>query len=201
MVLGDAAADFDDRRFLERIGADDLGADLAGDRDQRNAVELGVGDGRDQVRRAGSARGHAHARLAGAAGNALGGEPAALFVPGQDRSEPVGKPRERLVQRHARPARVGENRVDAVVDQRLNQDIGPAGELGLGLGLTDSRHGDYLGYGKRWFQLNKQGHDGAAQVHERPRRKPIHDKRLEAETQERLGRWIEGRFRVSDVRR
>ena len=26
MVLGDAAADFDDRRFLERIGADDVRA-------------------------------------------------------------------------------------------------------------------------------------------------------------------------------
>ena len=26
MVLGDAAADFDDRRFLERVAADDVGA-------------------------------------------------------------------------------------------------------------------------------------------------------------------------------
>ena len=151
-MLRDAAADFDDRRFLKRIGADDLGGHLAGDRDQRNAVELGVGDGRDQVRRAGPARGHAHARLAGAAGDALGGKPAALFVPGQDGSQLVGKPREGLVQRHARPARVGENRVDAVVDQGLNQDIGPAGELGFGLGLTDSRHGDYLGTGSVGFR-------------------------------------------------
>ena len=45
MVLGDAAADFDDRRFLKGIGADHGGPDLAGDGDQRNAVQLGVGDG------------------------------------------------------------------------------------------------------------------------------------------------------------
>ena len=44
VVLGDAAADFDDRRFLEGVGADDGGADLAGDGDERDAVQLGVGE-------------------------------------------------------------------------------------------------------------------------------------------------------------
>ena len=76
---------------------------LAGDRDERNAVELGVGDGGDEVRRAGTAGGHADADFAGAAGDALGGERAALLVPRQDRAELVGKPGERLVQRHAAP--------------------------------------------------------------------------------------------------
>src|SRR5678815_5026083 len=100
MMLGDAAADFDDRRFLERVAADYVSADLPGDRDERDAVELGVGDGGDEVRRAGSARGHANAGLAGAAGDALGGERAALFMAGQDRSQLVGKAGERLVERH-----------------------------------------------------------------------------------------------------
>ncbi len=53
VMLGDPATDFDDRRFLERVAADDFGADLAGDRDEWDAVELGVGDGGDEVGRAG----------------------------------------------------------------------------------------------------------------------------------------------------
>ena len=89
VMLGDAAADFDDRRFLKGVGADDLGGHLAGDGDERDAVELGVGDGGDEVRGAGAAGGHAHAGLAGAAGDALGGERAALLVPRQDRAQLV----------------------------------------------------------------------------------------------------------------
>ena len=114
---------------------------LAGDGDQRNAVELGVGDGGDEVRRAGAAGGHADAELAGAAGVALGGERAALLVPRQDRAKLVAEAGERLVQRHAGPARDRRRSFDAVVHQRLDEDVGPAGELVLRLGLGDSRHG------------------------------------------------------------
>ena len=53
MVLGHAAADLDDGRLLEGVGADDGRAHLAGDGQQRHAVELGVGDGGDEVRGAG----------------------------------------------------------------------------------------------------------------------------------------------------
>jgi hypothetical protein len=87
MVLGDAAADFDDRRFLKGVGADHRGLHLAGDGDQRNAVELGVGDAGDQVGGARSAGGHAHAGLAGAAGVALRGKTAPLLVPRQNRAD------------------------------------------------------------------------------------------------------------------
>ena len=45
MMFGDGAADFDYRRFLEGIGADHAGGNLAGDGDERNAIELGIGDG------------------------------------------------------------------------------------------------------------------------------------------------------------
>ena len=114
---------------------------LAGDRDQRDAVELGVGDGGDEVRRAGTAGGHADAHLARAASDALGGERAALLVPRQDGAELIGEPRQRLVQRHAGPARIGEDRIDAVVHQRLDQDIRPAGEFGFGLRLGYGGHG------------------------------------------------------------
>ena len=76
---------------------------------------------------------------------ALGGERAALFVPRQDGAQAVGEAGERLVERHARAAGVGEDRVDAVVDQRLDEDIGPAREFGLGLGLGDGGH--VMGWG------------------------------------------------------
>ena len=102
------------------------GAHLAGDGQHRDAVELGVGDGGDQVGGPGPAGGHADADLAGGAGVALGGEPAALLVPRQDHADLVAEPGQGLVQRHARPARIGKNRIHAVVDQRLHDDIGPA---------------------------------------------------------------------------
>ncbi len=80
-------------------------------RDQRDAVHLGVGDGGHQVQRAGAAGGHADAGLAGGAGVTLGREGAALLVARQDGAELVFEARERLVQRHARAAGVGEDDV------------------------------------------------------------------------------------------
>ena len=72
MVLGDAAADLDDGRFLEGVGADDAGAHLAGDGQQGNAVQLGVGDGGHQVGGPRAAGGHADADLARCCGRSPG---------------------------------------------------------------------------------------------------------------------------------
>ena len=63
VVLGDAAADLDDGRFLEGVAADHGGAHLTGDGQQGNAVQLGVGDGGDQVGGPRAAGGHADADL------------------------------------------------------------------------------------------------------------------------------------------
>jgi len=60
--------------FLKGVGADDRGADLAGDGDERRRVELGVGEGGDEVGGAGSRGGDADADLAGGAGITLGRE-------------------------------------------------------------------------------------------------------------------------------
>ena len=49
MMLGDRPADLDHRRFLEGVGADDVGGDLAGDGDDRQRVHLGVGQAGHQV--------------------------------------------------------------------------------------------------------------------------------------------------------
>ena len=151
---------------------------LAGDGDQRDAVELGVGDGGDEVRRAGSAGGHAHADFAGAAGDALGGERAALLVARQDRAQLVREAGERLVQRHAGAARVGEDRVDAVVHQRLDEDVGPAGELVFRLSLHHGGHGNYLvsrnsEQNQSWERF---GHRGKARVRGDTVPKPIYDR-------------------------
>src|SRR5262249_29167882 len=74
---------------------------------------------------AGPAGGDADADLAGGAGVALGGEAPALLVARQDGAQPVGDPGEGLVQGHAGPAGVGENDLDAVAEQALNEDVGP----------------------------------------------------------------------------
>ena len=134
MVLGDRPADLDHRRFLERVGADDLGGDLPGDGDDRQRVELGVGQAGDEVQGAGAGGRHHDAGPAGDAGVALGREDAALLVAGEDRPDPVPLAGERLVHRHAGAARVGEDDVDAVPREGLDQDVGPGGRQALGRG-------------------------------------------------------------------
>ena len=132
MVLGDAAAYFDDRRLLKGVGADHGRADLAGQRQHRHAVELGVGDGGDQVRGAGAAGGHADADLSGRAGVSLGREAAPLLVSGQDHANAIAEAGQGLVQRDYRPPRIGENRVHPVVHKALDDDIRPGRKLGAG---------------------------------------------------------------------
>lgn len=84
VVLGDRHRDADDVRLLEGVGADRLGGDLAGDRDQRDGVHVRVGDRGDQVRGAGTGRGHADADLAGGLRVAGGGVVGPLLVADQD---------------------------------------------------------------------------------------------------------------------
>jgi hypothetical protein len=146
VVFGDAAANLDDGGFLEGVGADYLCLHLPGDGHQGHAVQLRVGDGRHQVRRSRAARRHADARLAGGAGVSLGGESATLLVPRQDGADLPLEAGESLVQRHARPARIGEQHLDAMIDQRLDEDIGPVHHLGLRR-LFGSGH---AGGPKRW---------------------------------------------------
>ena len=142
MVLGDRPGDLDHRRFLERVGADDVPGNLAGDGDQRHGIHLGVGQAGDQVERPGAGGRHHHARLAGGAGISLGREDAPLLVARQDRPDPVAVSRQRLVHRHARAARIGEDDLDAVPRQRLDQNVGPGDRFRRGFG---QRSGD-----RRW---------------------------------------------------
>ena len=153
MVLGDRPADLDHRRLLEGVGADDVGRDLAGDRDDRERVHLGVGQPGDEVQGPGPGGGHHDARLAGDAGVPLGREDAPLLVPREDRADLVAVASQRLVHRHARPARVGEDHLDAVPYQGLDQDVGSGERFrsGRGLAVVDGGHVSPLSgpFGKR----------------------------------------------------
>ncbi len=147
VVLGDAAADLDDGGLLEGVGADHGGIDLAGDGDHRDAVQLGVGDGGHQIGGPRPAGGHTDPRLSGGSGIALGREPTPLFVAGEDHPDLVAEPGQGLMQWHTGPPWIGKNRIDPVVHQRLDDDIGAASHLRAG------RSGGY----RRWF-TGRRGH-------------------------------------------
>ena len=83
-VLDDRHRDADRVGLLEAVGAEQLGAHLAGDEHDRHRVHHRVGDRRDQVRRAGAGRGERDADLAGRLGVALGGVAAAGLVAHED---------------------------------------------------------------------------------------------------------------------
>ena len=131
VVLGDPAADLHHRGFLKGVGADDARADLARQHQQRDAVELRVGDRRDEVERPGAAGPHANADPPGRAGVSLGRECPSLLVAGEDRPNLIGVAGERLVEGHARPPRIGEDHIDAVGDERLDHHVG-TGHHGVG---------------------------------------------------------------------
>ena len=146
MVLGDRARHLHHRRFLERVGADHVPRNLAGHGDQRHGIHLGVGQPGHQVERPGARGRHDDARLAGRPGVALGREDAPLLVARQDRADAVAVPRQRLVHRHARPARIGEDDVDIVAHERLDQHVRsrkrPRCGFGHGPAIVDGGHGE-----------------------------------------------------------
>ena len=152
VMFGDAATDFNNRRLLEGVCPDHARAHLAGERNHRDAVHLRVGDRRDEVERTGATGGHADTRLSSRSRVALGREAAALLVPRKDRPQSVCGAGERLVQRHAGTARVGEDHVHTVADQRLNNHVGTADEGCFGgAGSGDGGHGvDSSGVGWGW---------------------------------------------------
>ena len=102
---------------------------VAGDRDHRHRVEEGRPDPGDEVGRARTGRAHAHPDPAGHPGVAVGGVGAALLVADEDVAE-LRVVAEDVVQRQDHAARVAEEDVDALAQQRLAQDVRPdAGAL------------------------------------------------------------------------
>jgi hypothetical protein len=138
-VLRDRTHERADRRFLERVGADGAGRDLPADHDDRNGVGHAVAHRRHAVRRAGSRRDHHDADAPARARVAGGHEPRALLVRGHDQRHRLDAAvrvrrvvaEHRVVSRQDRAAAVAENRLDALVGEHLNDDIG-AGHLRAG---------------------------------------------------------------------
>ena len=83
VVLGDRNTQTIGVDFLKSVGADHRLRYLAGDCHQRNRIEFGIGDGRQQVGGARPRRCHAYRWHAGGARHPLRHEAAALFVPSQ----------------------------------------------------------------------------------------------------------------------
>ncbi len=124
VVLRHRQGDAGDVDLLERVLADERARDVAGDRDHRHGVELGGRDRGDEVRRAGSARAHAHADAAARPRVAVRGVPAALLVADQDVPD-LGVVAEDVVDRQDDAARVAEQDVRPLADERLHERVGP----------------------------------------------------------------------------
>ena len=111
-MLRDRHRDAADVGLLEGVGADGGAGDLAGDRDDRHGVHVGVGERRHEVRRAGAGGRHADADLAGRGGVALGRMAGALLVADEDVADLL-RVEHRVVGREDRAPRDAEDRVAA----------------------------------------------------------------------------------------
>lgn len=83
-MLGYGARDLHDGSFLKCVCANHSARDLAGNRDNGDAVKERVGEAAHEVGGAGAGGGYADAGEAGGARVALGGEDAALLVARED---------------------------------------------------------------------------------------------------------------------
>ena len=121
-MLRDRHRDAADVSFLESIGADGRTRDLAGDRHHGHRVHMSIGDGRDEIGRAGAARGHAYADPACRCGVALGGVPGGLLVAHEDVAD-LGGVHEGVVCREDGATRNAEDHLDTGVLHRPNQAL------------------------------------------------------------------------------
>ena len=126
-MLGRGAGDADRVAFLEGVGADQMAGHLAGDDDERDRIHQRVDHAGYGIGGAGAGGDEHHADLAGRAGIAFGRMRRTLLVPNQDVLQLVLL-EQRIIDREHRAARIAENGVDTLVEQRPNDDFG-AGHL------------------------------------------------------------------------
>ena len=123
VVLRHRERDPGDVGLLERVVADRGRRDLAGDRDHRDGIHLGVREGGDEVAAAGPRGCHAHADAAGGPGVPLGRVTGALLVAGEDVTDV--RVHERVVGGQDRPAGDAEDDVDALLLEGADQGLRP----------------------------------------------------------------------------
>ena len=123
VVLRHGQRDAADVDLLEGVLADERAGHVAGDGDHGHGVQLGGGDARDQVRGAGTARPQADADPAAGPGVAVGSVGSALLVAHEDRAQ-LGIVGPDVVEGQDDAARVAEDDIDALADERLAQGVG-----------------------------------------------------------------------------
>ncbi len=134
-VLDDRHRDPGRVDLLERVGADQRRAHLPRDADERRRVHPGVGDRRDEVRRAGARRRDRDADLPRGARVPLGHVACALLVPGED--VPHGRPaRDRVVRRQDRAAGNAEDDLDSLQLEAAQDRVGAEHPNAARLGST-----------------------------------------------------------------
>ncbi len=126
MVFCNAPAHLNGGSFLESVGPDNRCPHLAGDRNDRHAVQLGVGEGGDGVRRPRTAGGHEHANFPGGPGVSLSRKPAALLMPRKYDANLIPVPGEGLMDGHTSPPGISKNHFNAVIHKRLHDDLSAA---------------------------------------------------------------------------
>ncbi|MNV22433.1 hypothetical protein D3C71_1134040 [compost metagenome] len=119
--------------FLESLRADHRRRHLPADAQHRHRIAHRVEQPRDRVAHARPRGDQHHADAARAARIALGRMHRRLFVAHQHMAQP-GFAVQRVVQRQRRAAGVAEDRVDAALDQRVEQRFGAVAHAGWGLG-------------------------------------------------------------------
>ena len=122
-MLGNGHAQTVGVDLLERVRTDHGQRHLPGDADDRDGIQLGIGDGRQGVGGSGAGGGEEHRRLAAHPGHALGDEPGPLLVPGQD--VPDTTRRKGVVQGQIRPARYPGYGLDPLPLQKFDNDFRP----------------------------------------------------------------------------
>ena len=124
VVLGHRQRDAVDVDLLEGVLADQRGRHVAGDGDHRHRVEERGADAGDEVGRARARRAHADADPPGDPRVAVGGVGATLLMADEHVAQ-LGVVAEDVVERQDHAARVAEDDVDALAQQRLAQDVRP----------------------------------------------------------------------------
>ena len=122
IVLGGRNAHAVDVHLLKGVRPDHGAGHLPCYADNRDRVELGVGQCRQRVGRARAGCGEKHLGLARDAGHALGHEPRALLVPRQDMAN-HGTAGKRVVEREVGPAGNAGNGLNALSFQQTDEDF------------------------------------------------------------------------------
>ena len=140
VVLRDGSTNFDHRSFLEGVASNHRLRHLAGDGDQRDAVQLRIGNAGHQVSGTWAACGHAHAHFASGPSNALSSKTAALFMARQNCANLFTLFAQCLMERHAASARIGVNCVGSESDEHLDQNLSPIDGLSRFFDGSQRRH-------------------------------------------------------------